>query len=66
MKKLREIRQKMCMTQAMLADKVGLTRQAITAYENGNNFPGERELNKLADVLCVSVDELMGRKTNEN
>ncbi|KRN31116.1 hypothetical protein IV36_GL001923 [Liquorilactobacillus mali] len=54
------------MTQAMLADKVGLTRQAITAYENGNNFPGENELNKLADVLCVSVDELMGRKTNEN
>ncbi|WP_034542117.1 helix-turn-helix domain-containing protein [Liquorilactobacillus mali] len=52
----------MCMTQAMLADKVGLTRQAITAYEAGRNFPGEHELNKLADVLCVSVDELMGRK----
>ncbi|QFQ75160.1 helix-turn-helix domain-containing protein [Liquorilactobacillus mali] len=62
MKGLREIRQKMCMTQAMLADKVGLTRQAITAYEAGRNFPGEHELNKLADVLCVSVDELMGRK----
>lgn len=48
------------MTQSDLADKIGLTRQAISKYENGDSFPDITILSQLAEVLGVSLDILFG------
>ncbi|MHC1693930.1 MAG: helix-turn-helix domain-containing protein [Eubacteriales bacterium] len=48
------------MTQSDLADKIGLTRQAISKYENGDSFPDITILSQLAEVFGVSLDTLFG------
>ena len=50
------------MNKAQLASKAGLTRPAITYYENRNTKPTLQSLRKLADALEVSVDYLIGLK----
>ena len=50
------------MNKAQLASKAGLTRPSITYYENHNTKPTLQSLRKLADVLGVSVDYLIGLK----
>ena len=50
------------MNKAQLASKAGLTRPAITYYENRNTKPTLQSLRKLADALGVSVDYLIGLK----
>lgn len=47
-------------SKAQLASKAGLTRPAITYYENRNTIPTLQSLRKLADALGVSVDYLVG------
>ncbi len=48
------------MSKAKLASKAGLSRPAITYYENRNVTPTLQSLRKLADALGVSVDYLVG------
>ena len=43
------------MNKAQLASKAGLSRPAITYYENRNTKPTLQSLRKLADALGVSV-----------
>lgn len=53
---LKELRMKRGMTQRELADKVGVTRQHIAAYENGVNEIDNMTLGKaikLCDALRV-------------
>ena len=50
------------MNKAQLASKAGLSRPAITYYENRNTKPTLQSLRKLADALGVSVDYLIGLK----
>lgn len=54
---LKELRMKRGMTQQQLADKVGVSRQHIAAYENGVNEIDNMTLGKairLCDALHVS------------
>ena len=46
-------------TQAELADKLCVTRQAVSNWENGKTEPDIDMLNKIASVLEVSVEELI-------
>lgn len=48
------------MTQSELADKLNLTRQAISRYETGDNFPDVSILVMIADIFSLSLDELIG------
>lgn len=48
-------------TQEELAEKVGLTRTAIHRYESGLSQPPIKVLVKLAEVLNVTTDYLLGR-----
>ena len=54
---LRELRQKRGLTQEQLADKIGVTRQHIAAYEIGVNAMDNMTLGKavkLCDALRVA------------
>lgn len=47
-------------TQEALAQKIGITRQAVTAYENGQRKPSIATLYQIAKTCNVSVDWLVG------
>ncbi len=48
------------MTQRQLADRVGVTEVSIGRYINGTRMPKADTVVKIADVLCVSTDYLLG------
>lgn len=49
------------LSQKELAEKIGVTHAAISYWENGVNIPNVKDCWKLADVLGISIDELVGR-----
>lgn len=49
------------MTQEDLADKCGVSRQAIAKWENSESVPTVDKLIYLADIYNVTLDELVGR-----
>lgn len=48
------------MTQSELADKLNITRQAVSRYEKGDSFPDISVLVKIAEIFEISIDELIG------
>jgi len=44
------------MTQEQLAVKVGLTKQAISGFENGKDIPTHKNLKKIAKALKVDEE----------
>lgn len=50
------------LTQPQLAQKIGVTHAAISFWENGINIPNVKDCIKIADVLHISLDELVGRE----
>ena len=56
-KKLRKERQ---ITQQVVADYLGITRQAIAAYEKGKREPNLNMIVRIAEFFEVSVDYLLG------
>lgn len=46
------------MTQAQLAEAIGVERAALAMWEIGASWPPARLLPGLADVLLCSIDEL--------
>ncbi|SDI17826.1 DNA-binding transcriptional regulator, XRE-family HTH domain [Alteribacillus persepolensis] len=52
-------------TQQDMADILGITRPAYTAYERGTRNPDYETLQKIADFFDVSTDYLLGR-TDKN
>jgi len=47
-------------THQALADSVGIKRQAVGQFTNGNNLPSIETLTALACFFNVSVDYLLG------
>lgn len=60
---LSRLRKTKDMTQSELADKLNLSRQAISRYENGDSFPDISILVLICDVFEVSLEELIGIQT---
>ena len=54
------------MTQEDVAEKVGVTRQAIAKWEAGETVPDLDKCRLLADVFGVSLDDLANYKAEEN
>ncbi len=54
-----ELRKKKNMTQKELADKLGITDRAISKWENGRGLPDHSLILDLANILGVSVNELL-------
>lgn len=51
------------LTQEQLAKKLFVTKQAISKWETGKGYPDASTLPTIAEVLDISIDQLMG--TNE-
>ena len=54
------------LTQEDIAEKVGVTRQAIAKWEAGETVPDLDKCRLLADVFGVSLDDLAKYKAEEN
>jgi transcriptional regulator with XRE-family HTH domain len=48
------------MTQNEIADRLNLSRQAISKYERGESFPDISVLVMIADMFSITLDELIG------
>ena len=57
--KLRKARERKGITQQTLADRLYVTRQAVSRWECGARYPDLLTAKKLSDVLEVSLDELL-------
>lgn len=64
--RLTSIRKKREYTQQRVADYLGITRPAYTAYERGTRQPDFNTLIRLADFFEVSTDYLLGKSNDEN
>lgn len=59
--RIRELRKQAKLSQEMMAEKIGVSRQAITKWETGLGVPDIENLVVIADLFMLSLDELMGR-----
>jgi transcriptional regulator with XRE-family HTH domain len=57
---LKTLRLKNDMTQAQLAQKLGLTKSVISAYETGLRLPSYDILIHISKIFNVSTDYLLG------
>ena len=60
------LRKNMGITQEQLAQKLGITNQAVSKWEAGQCLPDIQLLPEIADFFNVSIDELMGIETRNS
>lgn len=61
-KKIQSCRKAQNMTQLELADRLGISFQAVSNWERGESMPDISKLPELADMFGISIDELLGNK----
>lgn len=61
-KRLVNLRKKAGYTQTELAKELGVTQRMVSYYEGHSDYPPSNLLPKLAEVLNVTTDELLGVK----
>lgn len=59
LKGLKMLRCQKKLTQAELAEKIGIDENTIRRYENGNGFPSSKRLMELQQFFTCSYDELI-------
>ncbi|MDE7177352.1 MAG: helix-turn-helix domain-containing protein [Lachnospiraceae bacterium] len=57
--RLKEIRKKEGISQEQLAEKIGVTRQAITKWETGKGLPDVENMAIIAEIFKMTIDELL-------
>ena len=57
---IRRLRRAGDLTQEQLADRLGVTYQSVSRWENGSAYPDMELLPALSDIFGVSADELLG------
>ena len=60
------LRKQKGMTQNELAEKMNVTDKAVSKWERDLSCPDINTISKLADILDVSVEELLKAKNKEN
>ena len=61
-RKITNLRKENNMTQMELADKLGISFQAVSNWERGNTMPDISKLPELAEIFHITVDELLNGK----
>lgn len=59
--RIRELREAKSLSQDQLAEKLGITKQAVSQYERGVRKPSVPMLEALCDFFNVSSDYLLGK-----
>jgi len=62
---IKHYRKQAGLSQEKMAEKIGVSRQAITKWENGTGTPDITNLVAIADLFQVSVDELLSNEKAE-
>ena len=62
-KKIQMLRKEANLTQMELANRLGISFQAVSNWERGVSMPDISNLGQLAEILSTTVDELIGDKT---
>lgn len=60
---LRSLRKSFSLTQDELADRLKITKQALSHYERGTRYPKRETLEAIADFFNVDMDYLTGRSS---
>lgn len=63
---LKYLRKKEGLTQEQLAEKLNVSRQAVTKWESGQALPDIVNLKELAVLFGVTTDELLGDEKSKN
>lgn len=61
---LKDARLKKNLSQKEVAEKIGVAKSTYSLYESGNREPNVDTIKKIADVLDVSADKLLGLETD--
>lgn len=64
--RIKQLRKEMKKTQADMAEIIGVSRPAYTAYELGNREPDYQTLERLAEIFGVTVDYLLGKSDSKS
>lgn len=65
-KRLRDQRLLVGLSQSNVAEKLNISRQAISQWENGKSYPDIDNLNQLSEIYHISLDDLIcGNNDNE-
>lgn len=62
---IKKMRFRASLTQEQLAEKLGISPQSVSKWENEISMPDIALLPEIAEVFGVSVDELFGLNENE-
>ena len=62
---IRNYRKQAGMSQEEMAELIGVSRQAITKWENGTGTPDIANLVAIAELFQISLDELLLNKKKE-
>jgi len=65
-RRIKQAREQAGLTQELLAERIGVSRTAISRFELGEIEPNIRNLAALASVLGVSSDYLLGLSSPAN
>ena len=63
--RLKTLRKQVKLTQAQIAEKLNISQQAYASWERGVKKPTQENLVKIAQILNVSIDYLVGN-SDEN
>ena len=64
--KLQKIRKENNVTQEQLADKLDVSRQAVSKWESGTAYPDTEKLIQISKIFKVSLDELINDEVQVN
>ncbi len=56
---LKKLRKKMCFSQEQLAEKLNVSRQAVTKWETGAGFPDIENIIAISKLFSISIDDLL-------
>lgn len=60
--RLKQLRKDKYLTQAQVADRIGVTSSMVSSYETDIRLPSYTVMLRIADLFGVSVDYLLGRQ----
>lgn len=62
---IRKLRKEKGLSQEYFAEKLGVTRQTISKWENGAAMPDLKKLTEIANFFNVSMDAILGMETDD-
>ncbi|MDO4902506.1 MAG: helix-turn-helix transcriptional regulator [bacterium] len=63
---LRKLRESKNLSQEQFADKIGVSRQSVSAWESGKSSPEIEKASQIAKFFSISIDQLVGEVYDNN